>query len=551
VGASTPTPFYGASLAFDGYGDDPKDWYIDETPSFGRPDHTVPGTVERSLYYPAGTQDFEAVLLGDEIIAVEDWGILDESAVRGIFTARVVDDVMGAVDPRGMSTRWLRIRDQNPHGMKDGVVTPVISGMEPSDYQWSFYVALEERPGGGDTCPAIMVQHAALAFEPTWGIELHDDAWYLAVTEVGGDADKARLTMRRPALGQWVHVQIAASLENSTVRVVIDGTNAGELPIDLDARADAAKYRLAYQGNGEGNTGTLLLDDLSLEASSSVMPLFAAFTAQAIGGTAALSWEIRDGETVDGFAVYRRAGDTAEALIAASLPPNARRYEDIDVVPGTEYRYQIGAVSPDGTIVRSRAATVSVNAAPAVVFGDINAHARNGVVELTWDIRASESIAGFRVSRRSGVMATETDATDGTLLPGDARRFEDMDVSSGAWYDYRLTAVTVSGAEIRSRSSTIHVPTPPLEVSQVFPNPFRNSTSLEFTLPATGPVTVRIYDVRGQLVATLNDGVRPAGTHRITWNGRDDNGSRVSAGTYFFKFEAERVVSTRKVVLVR
>jgi len=148
-------------------------------------------------------------------------------------------------------------------------------------------------------------------------------------------------------------------------------------------------------------------------------------------------------------------------------------------------------------------------------------------------------------------MAEDIPVSGPGLLSENMRRFEDVGVSSGAWYDYRIVAVTAKGAEIRSQSTTVQVPRPPLKISQVFPNPFRNSASLEFTIPSSGPVTVSVYDVRGKLVATLDTGVRPAGTHTVTWDGLDSDGNRVSAGTYFFKLEVPDVTSTRKAVLVR
>jgi hypothetical protein len=552
--AFAPAPFFGASLAFDGYGSDPKDWYIDETPSFGRRDHTPAGTVDRSLYFPAGTQDFEAVLLGDEVFAITDWKIHDDSVIPGIFTARVVDDVKGTVDPRGESTRWLRIRDQNDADLRNEVVSPMIAAPYEPDYQWTFWVNLEEEPRGDREYPAMMVQHAAVqsgAVRPVWGIEFRAGGWYLVVTELGGIAAAVELDMPAPRLGSWYCIQLVADFQLDGVRVLIDGSTAGQSPINLHNDVNPHMYRLAYDGDGRGNTATLLLDDVSVESLPNLVPFFTTVNAEAVGSGAALSWDVRGDEPVNGFSIYRRTSDAAETLVAGPLPSDTRRYEDAGLETGQSYRYVIGALKPDATTIRSRPVSITIDAVPAVVFGELIARARDSAVEIGWDVRINEPIEGFRVYRRSGVMAEEINLADPGLLPQDVRRFEDVDVSSGAWYDYRIVAVTSEGAELRSGSTTVQVPSPPLEISQVFPNPFRNSASLEFTIPDAGRVTVNVYDVRGKLVARLDDGARPAGTHAITWNGRDSSGSRVSAGTYFFKLEAPGVISTRKAVLVR
>ncbi|UCH83617.1 MAG: T9SS type A sorting domain-containing protein [Candidatus Latescibacterota bacterium] len=549
-----PAPFYGASLAFDGYGWDPKDWYVDETPSFGRPDYTDPGTVARSLYFPGGKQDFEEVLLGDEVFAVVDWEIIDQSAVQGMFTARVVDDVLGVVGSESGSTRWLRIRDQNDADEQNDVVSPMIAATEQTDYEWAFWVTIEEAAGGTGAYPAIMIQHASTQTDDvraTWGVEFRGDDWFLVVTESGGAAAETRLDMPLPQPWRWFFVQIVTGLENESVQVLVDGQLAGELPTQIDFDLDTRFYRLAYRGGGQGNTGTLLIDDVSVRALPFAIPLFTTVMVEAAAGNAVLSWGVRNDQTIDGFAVYRSTEADTEELIAGSLPPATRVYEDTGVDAGKTYRYVVEAVKSDATTERSRAVSVSIDSEPAVIFGDVRSRVELHTVALTWDVRLNEPIDGFRVYRRSGSTTEEIDITSNSLLPQESRSFDDRTVSPGAWYAYRIVAITAKGVEIQSPYSSVQVPKPPIEISPVFPNPFRDSTSLEFSIAGTERVTVSIYDVRGKLVSVLDDRVRGPGPHAVAWNGRDDNGHQVSAGTYFFKLEMGEIVSTRKVVLIR
>ncbi len=83
------------------------------------------------------------------------------------------------------------------------------------------------------------------------------------------------------------------------------------------------------------------------------------------------------------------------------------------------------------------------------------------------------------------------------------------------------------------------------------PNPFRTSASIRYDLARSTTVRLGVYDLAGRLVRTLEDGAaRGAGTHLATWDGRDAEGSRVSAGVYFARLEAGAFHSTRRMVFV-
>ena len=70
------------------------------------------------------------------------------------------------------------------------------------------------------------------------------------------------------------------------------------------------------------------------------------------------------------------------------------------------------------------------------------------------------------------------------------------------------------------------------------PNPAVDLAGIDFTLPKSGRVRLSVYDLKGERVATLIDGDRPAGPNSTTWDGRDDRGRPVPAGAYFYQLEA-------------
>jgi hypothetical protein len=83
------------------------------------------------------------------------------------------------------------------------------------------------------------------------------------------------------------------------------------------------------------------------------------------------------------------------------------------------------------------------------------------------------------------------------------------------------------------------------------PNPFSTSTVIHYDIPKTSSVTVKIYNIRGQVVRTLVAGVRAAGTYAQSWDARDSNGQMVSPGIYFCELRSADFASTHKMLITR
>ncbi len=85
-----------------------------------------------------------------------------------------------------------------------------------------------------------------------------------------------------------------------------------------------------------------------------------------------------------------------------------------------------------------------------------------------------------------------------------------------------------------------------------YPNPFNPSTTIEYSMPTAGHLKLNIFNVRGQLVRTLIDGIRPAGEDQtIVWDGSDNQGSNVSSGVYFYEARVEGDVKIGKMTLLK
>jgi hypothetical protein len=83
------------------------------------------------------------------------------------------------------------------------------------------------------------------------------------------------------------------------------------------------------------------------------------------------------------------------------------------------------------------------------------------------------------------------------------------------------------------------------------PNPFNPQTAISFTTTREGQVTACIYDVSGQLVRTLNDGIMAGGSHSLIWNGSMENGRLAAAGIYFLKLRSPDGESAKRLVFMR
>jgi len=84
------------------------------------------------------------------------------------------------------------------------------------------------------------------------------------------------------------------------------------------------------------------------------------------------------------------------------------------------------------------------------------------------------------------------------------------------------------------------------ELQQNYPNPFNPSTTIRFSLPGTSPVDLRIFDLLGQEVTVLIEGILPGGQHEIRW----DPG-QLAGGVYFYRLHTDETSKAKKLVLLR
>jgi len=92
---------------------------------------------------------------------------------------------------------------------------------------------------------------------------------------------------------------------------------------------------------------------------------------------------------------------------------------------------------------------------------------------------------------------------------------------------------------------------PTLALAQNYPNPFRESTAIDFTLSRAAEVRLAIYDLAGRRVATVLDASRPAGSYQVDWDARDSRGLPVGAGVYWYRVTVGPEVRSHQLLVVR
>ena len=122
------------------------------------------------------------------------------------------------------------------------------------------------------------------------------------------------------------------------------------------------------------------------------------------------------------------------------------------------------------------------------------------------------------------------------------------------WTDDRGVDYDIYAQKIDADGSIVIASDTPAASCRLFsnyPNPFNPTTTIRFYLSEPSDVRINIYDVNGEHVTRLASGFYGEGMHAIPWDGRAADGSAVSSGIYFCRFESGADVLSQKMVLLR
>lgn len=116
-----------------------------------------------------------------------------------------------------------------------------------------------------------------------------------------------------------------------------------------------------------------------------------------------------------------------------------------------------------------------------------------------------------------------------------------------------FTSFTNPGTEVRNNNTINNVSPQNIELLGNYPNPFNPSTTIQVKVNTNyhGAVDIRIYNILGQIVRTLQLQIRGNGTYDIVWDGLDDKGISLSSGIYIYGIELQDMILMKKMTLLK
>lgn len=228
-----------------------------------------------------------------------------------------------------------------------------------------------------------------------------------------------------------------------------------------------------------------------------------------------------------------------------ALQTSAISDEDTGPAPSDKWGY--GKMDVEGMFTELFGQPLAITLASFI--GDMDGRR----VYLSWEITEAADHAGFHVYRSStGRTADRLQLTPALITGGPHLTFVDLPQDPGVYY-YWLADVDNAGQTTFHGPIVITMPAVPssFRLGQNSPNPFNPTTTIEYDLPGTEHVIIRIYDTLGREVQTLVNERLPAGFHQAVWNGRDHRGIAVGSGVYFYALIAGDFAQSHKMTLLK
>lgn len=169
-------------------------------------------------------------------------------------------------------------------------------------------------------------------------------------------------------------------------------------------------------------------------------------------------------------------------------------------------------------------------------------------VQLNWQTATEVNNYGFEIERSANNSWEKIGFVEGHGNSNSEKNysFQDSPTSEGV-YSYRLKQIDFDGKFEYSSIVEVEFNTvTDFALEQNYPNPFNPTTSISYSIPQNEFVTLKVYDVIGNEVATLVNTVQERGKHEVNFNA-----ANLSSGIYFYKLTAGNSIQIKKMMLVK
>jgi hypothetical protein len=247
------------------------------------------------------------------------------------------------------------------------------------------------------------------------------------------------------------------------------------------------------------------------------------------------------GQITNSTISHNRGADYAAYLCGNLLVANNifanDTYGEIMVPNTTPWGY-ISYIDFENNLIKGYPQSCNVDPSNQVVFNEDNFSANPMFSAYDWNDPLSYRLGNSSPCINAGIQDTSGLVLPDTDLYGNPRIWEGrIDIGCNEYVGY-----ISNPTELSSVQST-------LEIS---PNPIFDRAEISLNLNKQSEIRLEIYNLKGQLVKTINSGTLSKGSHRIWWNGDDASGKAVGSGIYFCRLQQDgRQVRTIKVSVIK
>jgi fibronectin type 3 domain-containing protein len=315
-------------------------------------------------------------------------------------------------------------------------------------------------------------------------------------------------------------------------------------------------YRLGNSFSGYSNVAS---DTTLLTAPNNL-------TATAVSTTQLnLSW-LDKSNNEDGFKIERKTGVAGTYAEIAAVGAGVTTFSNTGLGVSTRYFYRVRAFNANGNSAYSgEASALTFMNGPANLAATAVSSSQ---INLTWT-EAVINETGFEVERKTSAAGTYAKIT---IMAKNATSYSDISLSAGTTYFYRVRAVSTTNvsdytneananmgiakaAENGTTDGETKSAVIPAEISFApnYPNPFsasgtsgNPSTTISYSLPEGMHVSLEVVNLTGNVVATLMDGYRDRGVHRVTFKAKN-----LPSGVYYAVLKAGATTQVQRMTLLK
>ncbi|MDZ4122016.1 MAG: FlgD immunoglobulin-like domain containing protein, partial [Candidatus Cloacimonadaceae bacterium] len=188
------------------------------------------------------------------------------------------------------------------------------------------------------------------------------------------------------------------------------------------------------------------------------------------------------------------------------------------------------------------------------------------LVTLHWTTQSETGALGYYLFRGTNDQVVSAEMIS-PLIPANntsqqqTYSFNDTEIPVSGMYYYWLQSVDLNGSfefhgpvsvlvNLEGNSGVPEIPISTM-LRSVFPNPFSELSYIEYGVAKAANVIIKIYNTKGQLVRSFEEGSKNPNTYKITWDGKDNNGVNCTSGIYLIHMQAGNIQSSMKTMLLK